>query len=139
MTCHAKDRHVLAAAARSGAATLVTFNLRDFLAPSTEPYRVDVVDPHDFPLDLLDLAPRAVLDELQKRSVAAQSNCRRRYGWCYAPKEPLLVRRSLDWLGDRVAAWPEGIDVLVDAGRSDGSYPMLSRADAVVVWCRTDP
>lgn len=56
-----------------------------------------------------------------------------------APKEPLLVRRGLDWLGDRVAAWPEGIDVLVDAGRSDGSHPMLCRADAVVVWCRTDP
>lgn len=56
-----------------------------------------------------------------------------------APKEPLLVRRSLDWLDDRLAAWPEDLDVLVDAGRCDGSHPMLSRADAVIVWCRTDP
>ena len=56
-----------------------------------------------------------------------------------APKEPVLVRRSLDWLDDRLAAWPEDLDVLVDAGRCDGSHPMLARADAVVVWCRTDP
>ena len=56
-----------------------------------------------------------------------------------APKEPVLVRRSLDWLDDRLGAWPEHVDVLVDAGRCDGSHPMLARADAVVVWCRTDP
>ena len=56
-----------------------------------------------------------------------------------APKEPVLVRRSLDWLDDRLSAWPEDLDVLVDAGRCDGSHPMLVRADAVVVWCRTDP
>ena len=56
-----------------------------------------------------------------------------------APKEPVLVRRSLEWLDDRLGAWPEDVDVLVDAGRCDGSHPMLARADAVVVWCRTDP
>ena len=50
-----------------------------------------------------------------------------------APKEPVLVRRGLDWLDDRLSAWPEDLDVLVDAGRSDGSHPMLSRADSVVV------
>ena len=55
-----------------------------------------------------------------------------------APKEPVLVRRSLEWLDDRLGAWPEDVDVLVDAGRCDGSHPMLARADAVVVWCRTD-
>ena len=56
-----------------------------------------------------------------------------------APKEPVLVRRGLAWLDDRLSAWPEDLDVLVDAGRCDGSHPMLVRADAVVVWCRTDP
>ena len=56
-----------------------------------------------------------------------------------APKEPVLVRRSLDWFDGRLAAWPEDLDVLVDAGRFNGSHPMLGRADAIVVWCRTDP
>ena len=37
--CHEKDRHVLAAALRSCAAAVVTFNLRDFPAKSTEPLR----------------------------------------------------------------------------------------------------
>ena len=48
---------MLAAAVRAGASLLVTFNLRDFAAKSTDPYEVDVVDPDDFLLDLLDLAP----------------------------------------------------------------------------------
>ena len=63
MTCHEKDRHVLAAAVRAGASLLVTFNLRDFAAKSTDPYEVDVVDPDDFLLDLLDLAPVPLGDE----------------------------------------------------------------------------
>ena len=70
MTCHEKDRHVLAAAVRSGAAAVVTFNLRDFPARSTEPYGVDVVDPDDFLLDLLDLAPRELLDELARQAAS---------------------------------------------------------------------
>ena len=70
MTCHEKDRHVLAAAVRAGASLLVTFNLRDFPAKSTDPYEVDVVAPDDFLLDLLDLAPRAVLDELARQAAA---------------------------------------------------------------------
>jgi predicted nucleic acid-binding protein len=70
MTCHEKDRHVLAAAVRSKAAAMVTFNLRDFPVKSTEPYEIDAVDPDDFLLDLLDLAPRAVLDELARQAAA---------------------------------------------------------------------
>ena len=70
MTCHKKDRHVLAAAVRSGAEAVVTFNLRDFPAASTEPYGVDVVDPDDLLLDLLDLSPRRVLNELSRQAAA---------------------------------------------------------------------
>ena len=56
-----------------------------------------------------------------------------------APREPIHVRRSLTWLDDRLAAWPEHIDVIVDAGRVDPTVenPLLGRADALVVCTHT--
>lgn len=55
------DRHVLAAAVRAGAQTIVTFNLKDFPAALTEKYGVEAQHPDDFVYDLIDLAPAAVL------------------------------------------------------------------------------
>jgi predicted nucleic acid-binding protein len=43
MTCDPKDRHVLAAAVRSDAAVLVTFNTGDFPDTSTAAYDITVV------------------------------------------------------------------------------------------------
>lgn len=60
LTCHPKDRHVLAAAVRAKADVLVTFNLRDFPEHSLEPFDVEVVHPDDFLLDQLDLFPGLV-------------------------------------------------------------------------------
>ncbi len=57
----ADDRHVLAAAIRAGAQTIVTFNLKDFPAESLALYGVEAQHPDDFVFDLLDLAPGAVL------------------------------------------------------------------------------
>jgi len=57
MECDAKDRHVLAAAVRANAELLVTFNLRDFPAASTDAYEIEVVGPDEFLLDQLDLFP----------------------------------------------------------------------------------
>jgi predicted nucleic acid-binding protein len=73
MTCDEKDRHVLAAAARAGADSIVTFNTRDFPPASVAPFAVDVVHPDDFLLDQLDLFPStvcAVLRELSEDYVA---------------------------------------------------------------------
>ncbi|GAA4678597.1 PIN domain-containing protein [Frondihabitans cladoniiphilus] len=67
MTCDVKDRHVLAAAVRSNAEVVVTFNLRDFPHSSTAPYELEVVHPDAFLLDQLDLFPSlvvSVLDDL---------------------------------------------------------------------------
>lgn len=70
MTCDPKDRHVLAAAARANAAAIVTFNLTDFPAHSTEPLEIDVIHPDDFLLDLADLAAETVHDELCRQAAA---------------------------------------------------------------------
>lgn len=58
-----------------------------------------------------------------------------------APRDSVQVRRALGWLGDRLAAWPEDLDVLVDGGRLDAErgHPVLARADAIVVWTLTTP
>lgn len=70
LTCDPKDRHVLAAAVRAGASAIVTFNVRDFPVGSVDPYEVEVIDPDTFLLDLLDLAPRTVTDELIRQAEA---------------------------------------------------------------------
>ena len=70
MTCDPKDRHVLAAAVRSDAAAIVTFNMADFPAPSVNPHNIDVIHPADFLLDLLDLAPSIVITELNSQATA---------------------------------------------------------------------
>lgn len=53
MTCDTKDRHVLAAAVRGGADTLVTFNVKDFPPDSTDSYGIEVVHPDRFLVRLL--------------------------------------------------------------------------------------
>ena len=70
MSCHVDDRHVLAAAVQCGAATIVTFNTRDFPAESTSPHRVRVLHPDDFLLRLLRRSPIGVLDELDRQAAA---------------------------------------------------------------------
>lgn len=77
MTNDPKDRHVLAAAVRSGAEVIVTFNRKDFPAFSVAPYDIGVLTPDDFLLDQLDLAPDvvvstvdAILRDLQSPSMS---------------------------------------------------------------------
>lgn len=53
LTCHSKDRHVLAAAIAANADPLVTFNIRDFPDESCEPHGVTVLDPDVFLLELM--------------------------------------------------------------------------------------
>lgn len=55
------DRHVLAAAIRANAQTIVTFNLRDFPDHVLERYDIESKHPDEFVLDSLDLAPGAVV------------------------------------------------------------------------------
>lgn len=70
LTCDAKDRHVLAAAIRGSAGAIATHNTDDFPATSVAPYDIEVIHPDTFLLDLLDLAPGAVIDELRQQATA---------------------------------------------------------------------
>lgn len=55
MTNDPKDRHVLAAAVRSGASVIVTANLKDFPTGSLEVFNIEAIHPDEFLRDLLDL------------------------------------------------------------------------------------
>ncbi len=68
LTCDAKDRHVLAAAVRVDAGAIVTFNIADFPDHSVESFEIEAIHPDTFLLDLLDLAPNTVIDELTTTS-----------------------------------------------------------------------
>lgn len=61
-----KDRHVLAAAVRSGAEVLVTENLRDFPVDAVRLYDIKVVTQDTFLLEALDLRPADVLAALRR-------------------------------------------------------------------------
>ena len=65
-----EDRHVLAAAIRSGAQAIVTFNLKDFPEAHLAAYEVEAIHPDDFVLDLLDLSPAAVANALREQALA---------------------------------------------------------------------
>jgi hypothetical protein len=88
MTNDQKDRHVLAAAIRGGAETLVTENLRDFPASSLAPYDVTVAHQDEFLLDQLDLSAAAVLAAL-RRQVSRHR------------RDPRTVEDLLDILGNQ--------------------------------------
>lgn len=55
------DRHVVAAAVRSYAEIIVTFNLKDFPAPSLDAFGIEALHPDDFVMDLFDLNSALVL------------------------------------------------------------------------------
>ncbi len=65
MTTEPKDRHVLAAAVRSGAGVIVTATLADFPKAALDPFDVEAIHPDEFLCDLLDLDPDAVFECLR--------------------------------------------------------------------------
>ena len=62
------DRHVLAAAIKVGAQSLVTFNLKDFPDHHLSDSGVEVVHPDEFLLDQLDLYPGLAIQVLAEQA-----------------------------------------------------------------------
>jgi hypothetical protein len=85
MTNDAKDRHVLAAAVRTGAQAILTENVKHFRVESLEPYSIDALTPDQF------LAQQCHLNrELLEEKLRGQAAARR------IPYEA-LVRRLATW------------------------------------------
>jgi predicted nucleic acid-binding protein len=70
MTNHPKDRHVLAAAVKGGAALIVTANLKDFPSGALSRYGLEAVHPDDFLQDQLDLDPERTMQCLAEQRAA---------------------------------------------------------------------
>lgn len=64
------DRHVLAAAIRSHAGVIVTYNTHDFPDVKLEPFGIVAQHPDTFLMDLFELAPAAVVQVLQEQAAA---------------------------------------------------------------------
>jgi predicted nucleic acid-binding protein len=65
-----EDRHVLAAAIRSNAQVIVTFNLADFPAAVLATYDIEAKHPDNFLLDSIDIAPGAAVRCLTEQAAA---------------------------------------------------------------------
>lgn len=67
------DRHVLAAAIRSGAAVIVTQNLKDFPQDKLDPYGIEAQHPDTFITRLFDLNPGAVVGAAQEHRASLKN------------------------------------------------------------------
>ena len=68
MNNHPKDRHVLAAAVRTGAQTIVTFNTKDFPAEALSLWNVEAQTPDEFLVHQFHLDSATVLAKLQEQA-----------------------------------------------------------------------
>lgn len=65
-------RHVVAAAIRGGAQTIVTANVDDFPADALGQFELEAVHPDTFLLDQLDLSPPTVLQVIREQAAATR-------------------------------------------------------------------
>lgn len=59
------DRHVLAAAIRSNADAIITFNLKDFPSEELKKYSIEAIHPDDFIYYQIGLSPRKVCEAVR--------------------------------------------------------------------------
>lgn len=67
------DRHVLAAAIKSGAQVIVTSNLKDFPKSALEQWKIEAQSPDRFVLHVLELAPARVVAAIQQQADALRN------------------------------------------------------------------
>lgn len=67
------DRHVLAAAIKANAQTIVTYNLSDFPVSFLSKYEIDAQHPDEFLRHLLDLAPARVIATVRETRLSLKN------------------------------------------------------------------
>jgi hypothetical protein len=67
------DRHILAAAIKANAQTIVTYNLSDFPSSVLSTYEIDAQHPDEFLRHLIDLAPSTVIKTLQETRLSLRN------------------------------------------------------------------
>lgn len=70
MKNHPKDRHVLAAAVRTGAQTIVTFNTKDFELEALVPWNIEAQTPDEFLVHQFYLDEATVRAKLEEQAAA---------------------------------------------------------------------
>ncbi|WP_291795053.1 PIN domain-containing protein [Brevibacterium sp.] len=102
MTCDPKDAHVLAAAVHDEADALVTFNLKDFPAESTDPHGVEVLHPDAFLFQLLNRRPTAVIAALEVGVQDLRRPPETMSGWLagLAATVPMFANLAADAMGE---------------------------------------
>jgi hypothetical protein len=68
-----KDRHILAAAIRSQAGVIVTYNVKDFPEEILDGYGIEVQHPDEFVTHLYDLSPGAVCRAVRSQRLALKN------------------------------------------------------------------
>ncbi len=99
MNNHPKDRHVLAAAVRTGAQTIVTFDTKDFPVEALSPWNIEVQTPDEFLVHQFYLDEATVLAKLEEQAAALAV-----WGGCLKFTGRLRRsshRSSADWVGNR--------------------------------------
>ena len=105
------DRHVVAAAIVVRAETIVTFNIKDFLAAAVDQYHIEVKSPDEFLCDLFDLQPAQMT-----RVIRDQARALRR-----KPQTPEELLGNLSKTVPKFAALVQG-----RLGRGDDDSPSLA-------------
>lgn len=67
------DRHVLAAAVRSGAQAIITNNIKDFPASVLSKYDIEAKHPDEFVINQMELAPDAVISAIREQAASLKS------------------------------------------------------------------
>lgn len=67
------DRHILAAAIKANAQTIVTYNLSDFPSSALSKYEIDAQHPDEFLRHLIDLAPARVIKTVQETRMSLKN------------------------------------------------------------------